>query len=117
MDKQSIFDPAEADLLQSIRLEASAGTGKTYNLERVVCELIGRYGIPVEKILVVTFTNKAARELKERIRRLVNERVRKGAAGGRESHERLVKAKRDFDKGCHLYDPRVLSACTPDLPL
>ncbi len=97
-DRAEIFDPGSADLLRSIGLEASAGTGKTYNLERVVCELIGRYDIPVESILVVTFTNKAARELKERIRRLVNERVRECEDGDPELYGRLLRAKRDFDR-------------------
>ncbi|MBF9018496.1 MULTISPECIES: UvrD-helicase domain-containing protein [unclassified Oceanispirochaeta] len=86
-----VFDPAKSDLLQSIRLEASAGTGKTYNLERVVCELIERYGIPLESILVVTFTNKAARELKERIRKLLNERAAEG-------DENLQEARKNFDR-------------------
>lgn len=85
------FKPEEADLLQSIRLEASAGTGKTYNLERVVCELIERYDLSVESILVVTFTNKAARELKERIRKLLNERAASG-------NENLLEARKNFDK-------------------
>ncbi|MDC7232569.1 MAG: UvrD-helicase domain-containing protein [Spirochaetales bacterium] len=104
---ENVFDPAKADLLQSIRLEASAGTGKTYNLERVVCELIERYGIPVESILVVTFTNKAARELKERIRKLINER----AAGG---NENLLAARKNFDRApiftIHAFCQQVLQS-------
>ncbi len=87
----NLFDPEKADLRQSINLEASAGTGKTYNLERVVCELVERYDLGIEEILVVTFTNKAASELKERIRILLDKR----AAEGKES---LQKARRNFDK-------------------
>ncbi|QEN09352.1 hypothetical protein EXM22_15710 [Oceanispirochaeta crateris] len=92
------FDPSKADLLKSIRLEASAGTGKTYNLERVVCELISRYGIPVESILVVTFTNKAARELRDRIRTLVTQRASETDEGDPEGFQRLKDAKKDFDR-------------------
>ncbi|MDC7240997.1 MAG: UvrD-helicase domain-containing protein, partial [Spirochaetales bacterium] len=87
----NLFDPAKADLRQSINLEASAGTGKTYNLERVVCELVERYGLGIDEILVVTFTNKAASELKERIRLLLDER----ASGGKVA---LQKARQNFDK-------------------
>jgi len=93
-----IFDPSQTDLLRSIRLEASAGTGKTYNLERVVCELISRFGVPLESILVVTFTNKAARELRDRIRKLVAERADSASVSVGEGLLRLQEAKRHFDR-------------------
>ena len=53
-------------------IEASAGTGKTYTLEHLVIDRILR-GTEVSKILVLTFTEKAATEMRERIR----ERLRK----------------------------------------
>ncbi|MDA3851514.1 MAG: UvrD-helicase domain-containing protein, partial [Spirochaetaceae bacterium] len=65
------FDWQSADLKKSLSLEASAGTGKTYTLERLVYRLVVEESLPLEKILVVTFTNKAARELKDRIRSLL----------------------------------------------
>lgn len=49
-------------------LEASAGTGKTYSLERIILRLVAEYKVPLSRILVVTFTDPAARELKERVR-------------------------------------------------
>lgn len=49
-------------------LEASAGTGKTFAIEHLVVRLVLE-GIPIEQILVVTFTRKATRELKARIRK------------------------------------------------
>ncbi|WP_306591234.1 UvrD-helicase domain-containing protein [Geothrix sp. 21YS21S-4] len=52
-------------------LEASAGTGKTYTLEHLVADRV-LAGIPLERILVVTFTEKAALELRSRIRALWN---------------------------------------------
>lgn len=48
-------------------LEASAGTGKTFTIEHVFVRLI-LSGVPLEEILVVTFTRSATRELKHRIR-------------------------------------------------
>lgn len=57
-------------------IEASAGTGKTYTLEHLVLELVAA-GAPIEEILVVTFTDKATREMRQRVRaRLVAARGR-----------------------------------------
>ncbi len=49
-------------------LEASAGTGKTYQLASLVLRLVGEYGIAIERILAMTFTNAATSELRERVR-------------------------------------------------
>jgi exodeoxyribonuclease V beta subunit len=48
-------------------IEASAGTGKTFTLEHLVVDLVLR-GVPIENLLVVTFTEKATAELKARVR-------------------------------------------------
>ncbi len=48
-------------------IEASAGTGKTFALAHLVLRLLTEKEIPIEKILVVTFTEAAATELKSRI--------------------------------------------------
>lgn len=46
---------------------AGAGTGKTKTLVARISALIVDGGLPAEKILSLTFTNKAAKEMKERI--------------------------------------------------
>jgi exodeoxyribonuclease V beta subunit len=62
------------DVLRRLRLdrdtviEASAGTGKTFTLEHLVVDLLLRGGARLEQILVVTFTEKATREMQQRVR-------------------------------------------------
>jgi len=60
--------------LDGLRLiEASAGTGKTWNLCGLYLRLLLEKGLDAPQILVVTFTNAATAELRERIRsRLVD---------------------------------------------
>ena len=56
-----------------VLIEASAGTGKTYNIGLVYLRLLLERGLGVEKILVTTFTDAAAQELRERLRRRIVE--------------------------------------------
>ena len=70
------FDVKKVDLQGTNLIEASAGTGKTWSVAVMVLRLILEKKIPVEKILMVTFTNAAVAELEERIRKFVREAFR-----------------------------------------
>ncbi|MDE3071366.1 MAG: UvrD-helicase domain-containing protein [Pseudomonadota bacterium] len=59
-----------------ILIEASAGTGKTWNIGLIYLRLLLERGLRVEQILVTTFTDAAAQELRERLRRRLLEAER-----------------------------------------
>ena len=56
-----------------VRVIAGAGTGKTRTLTSRYCYLVDTLGIAPKNILCVTFTNRAANEMKFRIRKMLGD--------------------------------------------
>ena len=65
------FDLENATLSGHTLIEANAGTGKTYTISRLFIRLLLEKQLPASSILVVTFTEAATVELKERIHSLI----------------------------------------------
>lgn len=67
----SAFQVQSVPLESSNIIEASAGTGKTYSIAILALRLLLEKQIPIQEILMVTFTKAAVAELEERIRKFV----------------------------------------------
>jgi exodeoxyribonuclease V beta subunit len=79
------FDAAFTPLEKGFTVvEASAGTGKTTTISAIVLRFIAEHGIPIEKILVATYTELATAELRGRIRQVIVDALH--CAGGGTAH-------------------------------
>lgn len=61
-------------------IEASAGTGKTYTLTTLYLRLLVEEGLSPAQILVVTYTQAATAELRERVRERIQKAIEVGEA-------------------------------------
>jgi ATP-dependent exoDNAse (exonuclease V) beta subunit len=96
----------QADLDATLFVEAGAGSGKTQSLVDRVVALVTRGGVPMREIVAVTFTEKAAAELRDRIRR----ELEQNALGG---DERAAAALDELDAAAvstlHSFAQRLLT--------
>ncbi len=87
----NIFDAQNIPLEGVHLIEASAGTGKTYSIEGLYVRLVEK-GLRPDQILVVTFTEAATSELRERIRSRLRKRQTELETGGDAEKADLVRS-------------------------
>lgn len=95
---QDTRDRIRSSIEESLLVEAAAGTGKTHELVLRLVNLVAG-GVPVDQIVAVTFTRKAAGELKLRLRSALEQ--------ARQATEDDSKAKALTEALCHLEQARV----------
>lgn len=81
-------------------IEASAGTGKTYIIQKLFIRLILEKNIDIENILVMTFTEKATGELKSKIRNEIIDALKNEKMKNKKSQ--LEKALNNFNNS-HIF--------------
>lgn len=89
MNRWEITSPQASDAGMML-LEASAGTGKTYNIASLVLRLIAEEGLSMGELVVVTFTRAATAELVDRIRVRLREAVA-ALEGEREPNDEVLR--------------------------
>ncbi|EAR62808.1 DNA helicase Rep [Neptuniibacter caesariensis] len=101
---------------------AGAGSGKTSVITRKIAYLINQCGIEARNIAAVTFTNKASREMKERVTSLLEGKNAKGLTVATFHNLGLTIIKREyktlgFKPGFSIFDDQDTKALLKDLML
>jgi exodeoxyribonuclease V beta subunit len=97
-------------------IEASAGTGKTFTLEHLVVELLLSTDITLDRVLVVTFTEKATNELRTRLRAKLEQLLGGRAEAASPEQERSgdfwtldAAARGRIERALHTFDSATIA--------
>ncbi|MBO7721115.1 MAG: UvrD-helicase domain-containing protein [Kiritimatiellae bacterium] len=86
---------------------ASAGTGKTYNIQNIYARLVAEKGLRARELLVMTFTDAATKELRDRIRAVLTNFSL--YLGGRQGE--ILKGEQEARRGEEIARLERLRAC------
>ena len=103
---QRIFDP-NFSLDGTHLVAASAGTGKTYNIQNIYARIIMEKGFQVSQIQVMTFTDAATKELKDRLHAVLKD-LQQCFAG------KSCEGKNEKDTKARNQRARALVSCIAD---
>jgi exodeoxyribonuclease V beta subunit len=97
-------------------IEASAGTGKTFTLEHLVVELLLSTDITLDRVLVVTFTEKATNEIRTRVRAKLEQLLGGRAESASPEQERRgdfwtldAPARARIERALHTFDATTIA--------
>ena len=84
-EQQKAIDKREKNLL----VAAAAGSGKTAVLVERIKKLVLEENVPIDRMLVVTFTNAAAAEMKEKLRKALIKEISDGTGDKEKLREQM----------------------------
>jgi ATP-dependent helicase/nuclease subunit A len=99
MADEAARERIQTDLDTTFLVEAGAGSGKTKSLVDRMVALIAGGRATIQTMAAVTFTRKAAAELRGRFQLALERSLRPGGARDAESEDRLRAALRDLEQG------------------
>lgn len=99
--KPFVYTADVLSLNASAVIEASAGTGKSYTIRRLVIRALESGDLSISEILIVTFTRATAAEMQRTLREAIVERKHELETSGEHDHSvevtRLTNALADYD--------------------
>ena len=103
---------------RNILVSAGAGSGKTAVMVERATRLILEDHVPISSMLIVTFTNAAATEMKERLRQALKERLADAVASGDHDEIQWIRKQLDDLHGAqistfHSFAQRVINEFFP----